>query len=181
MARSLSLGSLHKLEIDRYVDAGDAVVALGRTRAHAACAAMSPTGQAFAMVFAISDGRVVTATEVSETPRTPSKPWACGSRRCRRRTWSWFGASMSCSNRGDFERMYALADPPPEFEYVPNMEAGPDIVGVERGCEGFRRVVEVFWDEFDDPHIELDELTTLATRCLSRPASGGVESRAAPR
>jgi ketosteroid isomerase-like protein len=61
-------------------------------------------------------------------------------------------------NRGDFERMYALADPPPEFEYVPNVEAGPDIVGVQRGREGFRRVVEVFWDEFDDPHIELHEL-----------------------
>jgi ketosteroid isomerase-like protein len=61
-------------------------------------------------------------------------------------------------NRGDFEPMFELANPPPEFEYVPNMEVGPDIVGVQRGREGFRRVVEGFWDEFDDPHIELDEL-----------------------
>ena|ERR687898_743429 len=60
-------------------------------------------------------------------------------------------------NRGDFEPMFALADPPPELEYVP--PAGElDLGGAQRGREGFRRVVEGFWDEFDDPHIELDEL-----------------------
>jgi ketosteroid isomerase-like protein len=61
-------------------------------------------------------------------------------------------------NRGDFEPMFALADPPPEFEYVPSLALGPDLVGEQRGPEGFRRVVEVFWNEFDDPHIELHEL-----------------------
>jgi ketosteroid isomerase-like protein len=61
-------------------------------------------------------------------------------------------------NRGDFEPMFALANPPPEFEYVPNLAFGPDLGGVQRGREGFRRVVEGFWDEFDDPHIELHEL-----------------------
>jgi ketosteroid isomerase-like protein len=61
-------------------------------------------------------------------------------------------------NRGDFEPMFALADPPPEFEYVPSLAFGPDLVGVQRGREGFRRVVEGFWDEFDDSHIELHEV-----------------------
>jgi ketosteroid isomerase-like protein len=49
-----------QLEVDRYVDAGDAVVALGRTRVHGVRSDVT-TGQAFAMVFAISDRRVVTA------------------------------------------------------------------------------------------------------------------------
>jgi ketosteroid isomerase-like protein len=61
-------------------------------------------------------------------------------------------------NRGDFEPMFALADPPPEFEYVPPLAGGPDLVGVQQGRGGFRRVVEGFWDEFDDPHIELHEV-----------------------
>jgi ketosteroid isomerase-like protein len=50
-----------QLEVHRYVDAGDAVVALGRTRVHGVRSDVT-TGQTFAMVFAISDGRVVTAT-----------------------------------------------------------------------------------------------------------------------
>jgi hypothetical protein len=33
-------------------------------------------------------------------------------------------------NRGDFEPMFALANPPPEFEYVPNLAFGPDPGGV---------------------------------------------------
>jgi uncharacterized protein len=50
-----------QLEVDSYVDAGDAVVALGRTRAHGVRSDVT-TGQAFAMVFGLRDGRVVTAT-----------------------------------------------------------------------------------------------------------------------
>ena len=50
-----------QLEADRYVDAGDAVVALGRTRAHGVRSDVT-TGQPFALVFGISDGRVVTVT-----------------------------------------------------------------------------------------------------------------------
>jgi hypothetical protein len=30
-------------------------------------------------------------------------------------------------NRGDFEPMSALADPPPAFEYVPNLAFGPGL------------------------------------------------------
>jgi ketosteroid isomerase-like protein len=61
-------------------------------------------------------------------------------------------------NRADFDPMFALAHPPPEFEYVHDPAFGPDLGGVQRGREGFRRVVEGFWDEFDDAHIELHEL-----------------------
>ena len=50
-----------QLEVDRYVDAGDAVVALGWTRVHGVRSEVT-TGQAFAMVFGINDGRVATAT-----------------------------------------------------------------------------------------------------------------------
>jgi uncharacterized protein len=57
-----------QLDVDRYVDAGDAVVALGRTRAHGARSDVT-TGQAFAMVFGISDGRVVTATSYPRPER----------------------------------------------------------------------------------------------------------------
>jgi ketosteroid isomerase-like protein len=66
-------------------------------------------------------------------------------------------------NRGDFERMYAVADPPPDFEYVPARDA-LDLVGVSRGPTGFRRLVEGFWHEFDGPHIELHELIDAGDR-----------------
>jgi ketosteroid isomerase-like protein len=63
-------------------------------------------------------------------------------------------------NRGDFEPMIALADPPPEFEYVPD----PTVGAPHSGSEGFKRVVEGFWDEFDDPHIELHQLIDAGDR-----------------
>ena len=63
-------------------------------------------------------------------------------------------------NRGDFDPMFALADPPPEFEYVPDRIVG----AMQRGPEGFRRVVEGFWDEFEDPHIELEQLIDAGDR-----------------
>jgi ketosteroid isomerase-like protein len=34
----------------------------------------------------------------------------------------------------------------------------PELAGVHRGPEGLRRVAEVFWGEFDDPHVEIHEL-----------------------
>jgi ketosteroid isomerase-like protein len=41
---------------------------------------------------------------------------------------------------------------------VPSGVLVPDLASVERGPEGFRRVAEVFWGEFDDPYIEIHEL-----------------------
>jgi ketosteroid isomerase-like protein len=61
-------------------------------------------------------------------------------------------------NRGDLEGAIAIADPPPEFEFVPSGVLIPDLASVQRGPEGFRRIAEVFWGEFDDPYIEIHEL-----------------------
>ena len=33
----------------------------------------------------------------------------------------------------------------------------PDLASVQRGPEAFRRIIESFWGEFDDPHVELHE------------------------
>jgi uncharacterized protein len=61
-------------------------------------------------------------------------------------------------NRGDIEGAIALVDPPPEFEFVLSGLLIPDLMAVQRGPEGMMRAVEVFWGEFDDPHVEVHEL-----------------------
>ena len=61
-------------------------------------------------------------------------------------------------NRGDIESGIELANTPPEFEFVPSGALIPDLASVQRGPEAFRRVVETFWAEFDDPRTELHEL-----------------------
>jgi ketosteroid isomerase-like protein len=61
-------------------------------------------------------------------------------------------------NRGDLDAAIALADPPPEFEYVPSGDLIGDLAGVKRGPEELRRAAEVFFGEFDDPHFEVHEL-----------------------
>jgi ketosteroid isomerase-like protein len=60
--------------------------------------------------------------------------------------------------RGDFEVGVELANTSPEFEFVPSGALIPDLANVQRGPEAFRRVVETFLAEFDDPRIELHEL-----------------------
>jgi ketosteroid isomerase-like protein len=69
-----------------------------------------------------------------------------------------FRRFIEAFNRGDLEGAIALADPPPEFESVPSVDFPPDLADVQRGAEGFRQLVEGFWAEFDDPHIEVHEL-----------------------
>ncbi len=61
-------------------------------------------------------------------------------------------------NRGDMEGAFALADPPPEFEFVPSGVLIPDLSGVQRGPEGLRRVQEGFLAAFDDVHLAVHEL-----------------------
>jgi ketosteroid isomerase-like protein len=61
-------------------------------------------------------------------------------------------------NRGDIEAALALADPLPEFEWVPSGVLIPDLASVQRGSEGMRRVVEVFFGAFDAAHIEVHDL-----------------------
>jgi uncharacterized protein len=67
-------------------------------------------------------------------------------------------------NRGDVEGAIALADPPREFEFVPSGTLIPDLADVQRGPEGFRRLVEGFSDEFHDPHVELHEVIDAGDR-----------------
>jgi uncharacterized protein len=62
-------------------------------------------------------------------------------------------------DRGDLDGAVAIANPPPEFEFDPSTWfPQADILGVQRGPEGLRRVLEPFWSEFDDLHVELHEL-----------------------
>src|ERR671918_1213312 len=61
-------------------------------------------------------------------------------------------------DRGDIESMLALADPPPEFEFVPSGVLIPDLSRVQRGPEGLRRLVEAFSSEFDALQVEIHEL-----------------------
>jgi ketosteroid isomerase-like protein len=56
-------------------------------------------------------------------------------------------------NRGDLDGAIALVDPLPEFQSVP-----PGLAAVQRGPEGLRQIVEGYWSEFDDTHVELHEL-----------------------
>ena len=67
-------------------------------------------------------------------------------------------------SRGDLEGGIELADTPPEFEFVPSGALIPDLASVQRGPEAFRRVVETFFAEFDDPRIDLKELIRVARR-----------------
>ncbi|HEX6585680.1 MAG TPA: hypothetical protein VF052_02920 [Solirubrobacterales bacterium] len=85
-------------------------------------------------------------------------------------------------NGGDFELMYALADPPPEFKFVSSTALGPNLVGAQRGPEGFRRAVEGFSGMSSTiPTSNSTSSSTRGTKWSSRPPSGGVESTAARR
>ena len=61
-------------------------------------------------------------------------------------------------NRGDFEGALALANAPPEFEFVPSGVLIPDLSDVQRGPDGLRRVQEGLLAAFDDIHLEVHEL-----------------------
>jgi SnoaL-like domain len=76
-------------------------------------------------------------------------------------------------DRGDLEDALALADPPPEFEFVPSGVLIPDLASVQRGPEGLRRLAEWLWAEFDDFHVEAHE--------LHRRRRPGVRLRHSPR
>ena len=85
-------------------------------------------------------------------------------------------------NRGDIEGMLALADPPPEFEFVPSGVLIPDLSRVQRGPEGLRRLVEVFSGEFDALQMEIHELIDAGDQVYSsftlqgRGKQSGVEA-----
>ena len=85
-------------------------------------------------------------------------------------------------NRGDIEGMLALADPPPEFEFVPSGVLIPDLSRVQRGPEGLRRLAEVFSGEFDALQMEIQELIDAGDQVYSsftlqgRGKQSGVET-----
>lgn len=65
-------------------------------------------------------------------------------------------------DRGDFDGM--AAELAPEFEYV----ATVDVVGrADRGVQGFRRFLESFWGEFDEPNVEIRELIDAGDEVLT--------------
>jgi hypothetical protein len=85
-------------------------------------------------------------------------------------------------NGGNFARLFAPADRPPEFEFrAPRGIFLFDLAGVPRGHEGFRPLVEGFWRKFDDPYIGSASPSTREIKYSSRPPSGAVGSRAARR
>jgi ketosteroid isomerase-like protein len=66
--------------------------------------------------------------------------------------------------RGDLSAM--AAELAPEFEYVPTGA----FVGVREtsaGAEGFMRFLESFWEEFNEPSIELRQLTDAGEAVLT--------------
>jgi ketosteroid isomerase-like protein len=85
-------------------------------------------------------------------------------------------------NRGDIEGAVALADPPSDFEFVPSGVLIPDLSGIQRGPEGFRRLTEAFFGEFDALHAEVHELIDAGDQVFSaftltgRGKQSGVET-----
>jgi ketosteroid isomerase-like protein len=73
-----------RLEVDRYLDAGDVVVTLGRMEVRVGLSGVT-TGQPLAQVIWVRDGRVV-AVRGNCRPMRRSKPPGCETRRARRRT-----------------------------------------------------------------------------------------------
>jgi ketosteroid isomerase-like protein len=77
-------------------------------------------------------------------------------------------------DRSDLEGAVAIANPPPEFEFdpatgVPNV----DLLGVQRGPEGLRRVLEPIWSYFDDLHVELHELIDAGDQVFAAATARG--------
>ena len=61
-------------------------------------------------------------------------------------------------NRSDFDGALALANAPPEFEFVPSGVLIPDLSDIQHGPEGLRRIQEGFLAAFDDIHFDVHEL-----------------------
>jgi ketosteroid isomerase-like protein len=92
----------------------------------------------------------------------------------------WARRAYGAFNRGDFAS--AIESFAPEFEWVATGVI-PDIEGVYRGPEGYRRFLESWWSEFDDPHIEVHDLIESGDQVLAsltirgRGKRSGAETR----
>jgi ketosteroid isomerase-like protein len=67
-------------------------------------------------------------------------------------------------DKGDFEG--AVAELSPDFEYVAT-GAAAGITGTYRGPDGFRRFLKSFWEQFDQPAIEIRRLIDADDEVLS--------------
>jgi len=72
--------------------------------------------------------------------------------------------SIEAFNRGDPDVWVAVLAP--EFEYTAS-GAVVGVAGTYRGADGFRRFLESFWDEFDEPKAELGELIAEGDQVLA--------------
>jgi ketosteroid isomerase-like protein len=63
--------------------------------------------------------------------------------------------AINAFNHGDLDVWVSVLAP--EFVYTPS-GAVVGIGGTYRGADGFKRFLESFWDEFDEPVVELGEL-----------------------
>ncbi len=73
-------------------------------------------------------------------------------------------------NRGDFAA--SVEDFAPEFEWVATGLV-PGVKGTYRGPDGYRRFMESWWGEFDEPKIEVHELTGADEHVLASLTIGG--------
>ena len=73
-------------------------------------------------------------------------------------------------NRGDFAA--SVVDFAPEFEWAATGLV-PGVKGIYRGPDGYRRFMESWWAEFDEPRIEVHELTGAGDHVLASLTVGG--------
>jgi ketosteroid isomerase-like protein len=76
----------------------------------------------------------------------------------------WARRAYRAFNRGDLAA--AVEDFAPEFEWVATGVV-PDLEGPYHGPEGYRRAIEFWWNEFDDPHIEVHELIEVGDQVVA--------------
>ena len=129
-----------KVEVSEIRDLGDRLVALGRLRVRgkvSGAEAESPAG----WVAEFKNGKAVRVA-VYLTPRRPSKPPGCGSRRCRRRTLSCFGGSLRPSTEAILRARLRSWTLHRSSSFLLSGLLIPDLADVQRGPEGFRQAVK---------------------------------------
>ena len=72
--------------------------------------------------------------------------------------------AIEAFNRGDPHAWAAVLAP--DFEYIAS-GAVVGIGGTYRGADGFRQFLDSFWDEFDEPTVELGEVIASGDQVLA--------------
>jgi ketosteroid isomerase-like protein len=76
----------------------------------------------------------------------------------------WARRAYAAFNRGDVAA--GVADFAPDFQWVATGVV-PDVVGVYRGPDDYKRFLEHWWSEFEDPHLEVHDLTVAGDQVLA--------------